>query len=36
MLFVGPSNFSTRMIGLIYGINTLGASIGILAVPLVF
>jgi spermidine synthase len=34
--FIGPSNFSTKIIGLIYGINTLGASIGILAVPLVF
>jgi spermidine synthase len=34
--FIGPSNFSTKIIGLIYGINTLGASVGILAVPLVF
>jgi spermidine synthase len=34
--FVRPLNFSARTIGLIYGINTLGASLGILAVPLFF
>jgi spermidine synthase len=33
--FIGPANFSTRMIGLVYGVNTLGASIGIVAVPVV-
>lgn len=34
--FVKPLNFSAKTIGLIYGINTLGASLGILAVPLFF
>lgn len=32
--FVKPLNFSARTLGLIYGINTFGASAGILAVPL--
>src|SRR5262245_11921283 len=34
--FVRPLKFSAPTIGLIYGINTLGASLGILAVPFVF
>lgn len=32
--FVQPLNFSARTLGFIYGVNTLGASLGILAVPL--
>lgn len=34
--FIAPSPALGRRIGLVYGLNTLGASIGIFAVPLVF
>jgi len=34
--FIRPGQYENRTVGMIYGLNTAGASIGILAVPLLF
>ena len=34
--FVSPGTYKNRTVGLIYGLNTAGASVGIVAVPLLF
>jgi spermidine synthase len=34
--FIRPGKYENRTVGMIYGLNTAGASIGILAVPLLF